>query len=284
MTNKSLIAFLQAVVDYICALSDLQIALSSDVTVCYVNYNGETITTVYPASTTKQSQLNSAFAAALCNTASAINLNFLNGLTKAGFNVKLGGNLTETTTVTFNGFVFKAEIDTNNYLTNNADSWIFVNRSGSEPSDLINVDFKRNELYINEIATNADRTAVSYYGLAQARTQYQAGTGSTAIIGTKVPNSLDSGTPAPSNDPERTAYVRTRYDIATDEGYVELYGKTQTHTGSSSNFDTLLRVKVMTTTQRDAIDVSLLTAGIIIFNSTAVKFQGYNGTTWNNFD
>lgn len=283
MTNKSIIAFLQAVVDYICGLSDLQVALSSDVTVCYVNYNGETITTVYPASTTKQSQLNTAFATALCNTASAINLNFFNGLTKAGFNVKLGGNLTEATTITFNGFVFKAQIDSNNYLTNGSNSWIFVNRSGTAPSDLINVDFKRNELFINEIATNADRTAIAYYGLAQTKNQYTAGDGSVSSIGTKVPNSLDSGTPQPPNDPERTAYVRTRYDIATDEGYVDIYGKTQTHTGSVSDFDTLLSVKAMTTVERDAIDVSLLTRNRIIFNTTVGKHQGWDGSSWNNF-
>jgi hypothetical protein len=37
----------------------------------------------------------------------------------------------------------------------------------------------------------------------------------------------------------------------------------------------------MTTTQRDAI--SSPAAGLIIYNTTTNKHQGYNGTTWNDF-
>jgi hypothetical protein len=37
----------------------------------------------------------------------------------------------------------------------------------------------------------------------------------------------------------------------------------------------------MTTTQRDAI--STPAAGLMIYNTTDSKHQGYNGTTWNDF-
>jgi len=37
----------------------------------------------------------------------------------------------------------------------------------------------------------------------------------------------------------------------------------------------------MTTTQRDAI--SSPTAGMMVYNTTVNKHQGYNGTSWNDF-
>lgn len=41
-----------------------------------------------------------------------------------------------------------------------------------------------------------------------------------------------------------------------------------------------LRSRVMTTAERDAMTAE---AGMVIFNSTLSKHQGFDGTTWNNF-
>lgn len=63
-TNKSLVAVLQAVIDYICELSASQMALGASITVCSF-LNGQNSETTLGASAT-QAQLNSLVAAALC--------------------------------------------------------------------------------------------------------------------------------------------------------------------------------------------------------------------------
>ena len=48
-----------------------------------------------------------------------------------------------------------------------------------------------------------------------------------------------------------------------------------------ATFTNAIQVASMTTTQRDAI--SSPTAGMMVYNTTVNKHQGYNGTTWNDF-
>lgn len=48
-----------------------------------------------------------------------------------------------------------------------------------------------------------------------------------------------------------------------------------------ATFTSAIQVASMTTTQRDAI--SSPTAGMMVYNTTVNKHQGYNGTTWNDF-
>jgi hypothetical protein len=49
----------------------------------------------------------------------------------------------------------------------------------------------------------------------------------------------------------------------------------------SSAFTGAIQLASMTTTQRDAI--SSPQAGIMIFNTTVNKHQGYDGSAWNDF-
>lgn len=77
-TNKSLIAFLQAVVDYLCGMTTLQIALYQNLSLCTFDYNGNIITTVYSAGSSL-STFESGVAAAICNLANRIDT--LTGLT-----------------------------------------------------------------------------------------------------------------------------------------------------------------------------------------------------------
>ena len=48
-----------------------------------------------------------------------------------------------------------------------------------------------------------------------------------------------------------------------------------------STFTGAVQLASMTTTQRDAI--SSPTAGMMIFNTTVNKHQGYDGSAWNDF-
>lgn len=282
-TNKSIIAFLQALVDYICALSDLQMWLSSAITLQYIDYNGETVIHTYPAGTTSQEVYNQALATAVYGMAININKTFNNALDpQAGGLVQWGGQLIKNTIINQNGKYIRFSGDANNFVQfDNTDLTVY-NSSGSASSDIVNVLFSRYNLFVSNMATVAQRAAIAYYSKSNIANQ-NSGTFDSAVIGAYYPVTLDSGTPAPANDPNKTAYVIAKYNNSTLEGSIELYAKTHTHTGSSSNFDTLLRVKVMTTAERDAIDVSLLTAGLIIFNSTLLKHQGYNGSVWSDF-
>lgn len=71
-TNKSLIAVLQAIIDYLCGLTALQMALGSALSLCTVDYNGVVVQTDYTAANT-QGQYNAGVAASICNLAARIN-------------------------------------------------------------------------------------------------------------------------------------------------------------------------------------------------------------------
>lgn len=79
-TNKSLIAFLQAFIDYVCQLTALQVALGTNLSLCSFDYNG-VIQTTGLSSTSKQNDFNVAAANAICNIANRINT--LTGVTCA---------------------------------------------------------------------------------------------------------------------------------------------------------------------------------------------------------
>lgn len=280
-TNKSLIAFLQAVVDYICALSDLEVALSDDITVCYVDYNGDTITTTYPKDTTSQAVLNAAIADALCNTVAKINQTFNNALTRSGSTVQWGGDLIKNTDINIAGFRIKINGDSNNYIIFDPTTNTIYNSQGTNSSDLVNVGFTRADLFVYQIATIGDRAAVSYYSTAEIVSKSTTGTGDSASIGVKIPATLNDATPAPANDPDKTAYVKAYYDQTTGFSTIFHYGRTNDHQGSVDDFDTLISAKQMTTAERDAIDAGFLTRNRIIFNTTTNKLQCWDLSTWN---
>jgi hypothetical protein len=285
-TNKSIVAFLQAVVDYICNISALQVTLGQPVSLCYIDYNGVQVNATYPQ-TDSQGVLNAAFASALCNSILYINRTFNNALDpQAGGVVQWGGSLLRNTTINQNGFVINFQGDSNNYVAFNNTSFLILNRAGIAVSDSIQVTFTRNDLFVAQLSTNGDRANTAYLAKAEVAIKNDVGVQQRASIGVKVPTTLDAGiAPAPANVPAQTAFVSAIFDENTGFGGLEFYGQTQTHTGSSSNFDTLLRFKSMTTAERDAIAGGLLVAGIVIFNSDVSspgKLQCYNGSTWNN--
>lgn len=71
-TNKSLIAVLQAIIDYLCGLTALQMALGAALSLCTVDYNGTVVETGYTSNAT-QGQFNAGVAASICNLAARIN-------------------------------------------------------------------------------------------------------------------------------------------------------------------------------------------------------------------
>jgi hypothetical protein len=71
-TSVTLVQVLQAIINYLCNLTDLQIALANNLTVCTLDYNNNVVSTTY-ASGTKQSAYNSAIANAICNICARIN-------------------------------------------------------------------------------------------------------------------------------------------------------------------------------------------------------------------
>jgi hypothetical protein len=106
-TNKSLVAFLQAVVDYLCNLNALQVALGNNLALCSFDYNGNLVTTSYQTGSSQQS-FNTGVAAAICNLANRINT--LTGVTCA----KIKAAFVENPNVTIaNSDTFMANIGGN---------------------------------------------------------------------------------------------------------------------------------------------------------------------------
>lgn len=70
-TNKSLISVLQAIIDYLCQLSALQIALGRNLGICYFDYSGNLVTASY-STTNKQDDFNQGVSSAICSIASRI--------------------------------------------------------------------------------------------------------------------------------------------------------------------------------------------------------------------
>lgn len=80
-SNATLVQVLQAIINYLCNLTDLQIALANNLSLCTLDYNNNVVTTNYPLGTTKQSAFNAAISNAICNICARINT--LTGLTCA---------------------------------------------------------------------------------------------------------------------------------------------------------------------------------------------------------
>lgn len=70
-TNKSLNAFLQALVDYLCALNTLQVSLGTSLSLCYIDYNGNIAQYNY-TSLNNQDQFNQGIQSVICNLANKI--------------------------------------------------------------------------------------------------------------------------------------------------------------------------------------------------------------------
>ena len=277
-TTNSLIAFLQAVVDYICELSAVGILLGEKITYCYKDYNMNLVE-VELSPEDNQSVFNQAIANALCQMAARISATFTNGITRTITDVvKLGGNLIENTTIVLNDKTFTFSLNGLNSLILAPTSSTFVFKTGSGGSDFVTVNYQRGELIVSEVSTNDDRAAVSYYAIARNSVDSNG----RAILGAHYPTTNDNSIPAPANDPDYTAYVRASNDGSGGKGLVETYAHTHNHEGSLDVFDTLIRAKRMTTAEISAIDAGLLVGGEIVFNTTTSKLQCYDGSTWNN--
>lgn len=280
VTNKSLIAVLQAIVDYICSLSALEVTLGQPESFSYIDYNGNTVSYNFSANDT-QAAFNDAIANVF-NTLQLLNNSFVNALNRVNGVVKWGGQLTDDTVIDQNGKTIQFDGNSNSLVRLNLANMFTSYRQGTAGSDFINVVLNAYYVWVAEIATNDDRAAISYYAKATQINKIDPGVGARSLIGINVPTSNDGAFPAPPNDPDTTAYIEGFYNEATSTPEVNAYGKKFTHTGDEANFGSLLSVKQMTTTQRDAIDVSLLTVNRIIFNTTVNKHQAWDLSTWNN--
>lgn len=67
-TNATLVQILQAIINYLCGITALQIAVGNAFSICTLDYNGTVVTTPY-AATSLQSDFNTAVSSALCNLA-----------------------------------------------------------------------------------------------------------------------------------------------------------------------------------------------------------------------
>lgn len=71
-TNATLVQVLQAVINYLCNLTALQVALANNLNLCTFDYNGNVVTTTYPA-TGSQNDFNAGVASTICNIVARIN-------------------------------------------------------------------------------------------------------------------------------------------------------------------------------------------------------------------
>jgi len=263
--STSLIGFLQSVVDYICSISALEVALGQNQNFSYVDYNGNTVTYNLDATAT-QNSFNTAISNVI-NTLQALNITFRNGLTNTAGIVTLGGDLQQFTRITYNGFVLQFFKDAQHYVTFSELISYFYYSAGTGGTDKV-LRFILDQNEISAIAaTNDDLAAGIYYAPAIMKA---SATDELAVLGAFYP----TGTPDPGVDPDRTAYV-----IATS-GRMEYYAKDHVFAGGKMSVDTLFKMPVLTTAERDAIDISLLEDGLMILNSTTSKVQVYISASW----
>jgi hypothetical protein len=72
-TNATLVQILQAIIDYLCGLTALQVALNANLQLCYFDYNGDIVNYNYQATINSQSDFNSGVASVICNITNRIN-------------------------------------------------------------------------------------------------------------------------------------------------------------------------------------------------------------------
>src|SRR6266496_256643 len=72
-TNKTLVEVLQAIIDYLCNITALQVALGTALSLCSFDYNGNIVTNSYGVDQ-KQSDFNSGVATSICNLTSRISV------------------------------------------------------------------------------------------------------------------------------------------------------------------------------------------------------------------
>jgi hypothetical protein len=71
-TNVTLVQVLQAIINFLCNLTALQVALGNALTLCTLDYNNNIVSTTYQANTTQQAY-NQALTNAICNICARIN-------------------------------------------------------------------------------------------------------------------------------------------------------------------------------------------------------------------
>jgi hypothetical protein len=72
-TNATLVQVLQAIIDYLCGLTALQVALNANLQLCYFDYNGDIVYYDYQANINSQSDFNSGVSSVICNLTARIN-------------------------------------------------------------------------------------------------------------------------------------------------------------------------------------------------------------------
>lgn len=80
-TTKTLLQVLQAIIDYLCGMTSLQVALGNNLSLCLFDYNGTPIAYSYSGTNNSQADFNLGISQAICNIVSRINT--LTGITCA---------------------------------------------------------------------------------------------------------------------------------------------------------------------------------------------------------
>lgn len=80
-TNKTLLQVLQAIIDYLCGMTSLQVALGNNLSLCLFDYNGTPIAYSYSGTQNSQADYNLGISQAICNIVARMNA--LTGITCA---------------------------------------------------------------------------------------------------------------------------------------------------------------------------------------------------------
>ena len=274
-TSKSLTAFLQALVDYLCSLSAMEVALGENLSITYTNYNGEQVT-VNLSSSQSQALFNSTIASVI-SASQALNLSFVNGINSAAGQVKLGGNLIENTQLLLNSYILSIAKDNNHVVQFQELLTSILHRDGSELADNMLLSTFNKDVIAIRGTTNGDYAGGT--GAYLANSLFRMMPGSHFVeMGVYAPFS-ETGGAEPSFDQDKTA------TFFANEGIAQIFAKTIDIGGGMPGvirFNSVTEIKNLTTTERDALDPFVLYPGIVIFNTTVLKHQGYDGTTWNN--
>jgi hypothetical protein len=213
-------------------------------------------------------------------------------------------NVSEDTTPQLGGDL---DVQTNSIVSTGANNITLDPQGTGEVLATANINLNNNSLLnvssanISAITTEKITTStnvVDPYGTSQFTREFDANESrnALAIQSKKVSDMADGFGGAivfriqdDTSNNETIGLISTVRDGADNTGKFVL-GLTNTGTYSEvftikadglATFTNAIQVASMTTTQRDAI--SSPTAGMMVYNTTVNKHQGYNGTIWNDF-
>lgn len=281
----------QAIIYYLCDFNDSQLVTSQDYTVCYAtgNLGGSPPTLVNQVTVPSGTALNVFLSTLLdrnCDTVtyfSQLGSVFQNGITKTANAVEFGGinPLLRNTQLNQDSYILTFRGDSFNTVAFSKSDTTFIHRLGLATNDKVNVLFHRDNLFVSQISTNGDRAGIAYYAKSEIVSSDDSTIGSRASLAVNYPTTNDTSLASPpALVLGETGFIRVTRSATTGDSLAEIYAKEHTFVGDHSTFFSFPVLPPYTAVEIAAINVSLLRAGMLLFNSSTGKINFWNGAAW----